>query len=112
MDEYRKEMLESIRDIRKDQTSQSQEISDIKVTLVKNTQSLEEHTKRTEVLEQMVLPIHEERLKKIGRDEYKAKMKEERKERRQELLIKLKWPATIITLLGVIAGIVFGIMDL
>jgi cell division protein FtsB len=81
------------------------DVSDIKIDVAKNTDSLTHHIKRTndlqvivEDLHELVSPLHDEFISKKAIEEYK-------KIRREEMLYRLKIPGYIlaaITLVGTV----------
>lgn len=80
---------ELVLEIYKVTTDTNDKLSHMDKTLALNTQALEEHMRRTDILEGMIQPVYQERLAKAAVEEYK-------KEQRSDLLFKLKLPAYIV----------------
>lgn len=87
------------------------DISDIKVTLVKNTADMERHISRTDGLQEMVTdlnqivqPIYQEHIAKKAVEEYKKKA-------REDLIYKLKLPGYIVAALAAIGTALAWIMS-
>jgi len=87
------ETKEGIKEVRAQQKTHSEKTQLIEVTLTKVCESIDYHIKRTNLLEEMVEPIHKERI------EFEA-VKKYRKKQREELLYRLKLPVMIVTALG------------
>lgn len=64
-------MLTSVGEIKEDIKEVKQKLHSIDITMAENTLSLKQHMEQTLLLRSMVLPLHEERLKKIGAEELK-----------------------------------------
>jgi hypothetical protein len=67
------ELSTSVGEIKSDVKDIKDKLHSIDITMVKNTTSLEQHMEQTMLLREMVLPLHEDRLKKQGKDEYIVK---------------------------------------
>lgn len=76
------ESLTKIDEIRKDMT-------EVKVTLARNTESLEHHVARTDQLQEMVTPVYQDFIAKKAVKEYKE-------EWRKDFVYKLKLPGYIL----------------
>jgi len=100
------EVLKAVEDVKNEQKEQRKEMVDIKVVLAKNTTSLEEHMQQTRLIKGMVMPLHEERLRQEGIKAYKESAAQEKKQKRQDLLYKLKLPVAIVAALGAIITLV------
>lgn len=88
------------------------DISDIKITLVKNTADMERHISRTDGLQdivqdlnQIVQPMYEAFISQKAVEDYKRKAEEEKKTKREELIYKLKLPGYIVAALAAIGTI-------
>ena len=80
------------------------DISDIKVTLAKNTSDMEHHISRTDEvqdltkeLKDIVTPLYQEYISKKAIEEYKKKS-------REDLVYKLKLPGYILAALTALGG--------
>lgn len=92
MSEIDFKILEKIEDVKSD-------ITDMKITLIRNTESLEHHVRRTDELQDIVLPVYKDFMARQAVNEYKeAKQK--------AFLYKLKLPAAIIAAISAIGTIV------
>lgn len=96
------EVLQAVKDVKDEQKEQRKEMTNIKVVLAKNTTSLEEHMQQTRLIKGMVMPLHEERLRQEGIEAYKEESAKEKKQKRQDLLYKLKLPVAVVAALGAI----------
>lgn len=57
VDDFQKRTIEKLDRIQEVNDKQSEDISDIKITMARNTISLEEHMRRTTMLEQQIVPL-------------------------------------------------------
>lgn len=64
------EISTSVGEIKSDVKDIKDKLHSIDLTMVKNTASLEQHMEQTMLLREMVLPLHEDRLRKQGKDDY------------------------------------------
>lgn len=93
MSEVEKRLLDGLQDLQSDMT-------DIKITMARNTESLEHHVKRTDTLQDMVEPLYRRFIEENAIEAYKKKQQEERKEWREALKYKLKLPGYIVGFLA------------
>ena len=76
------------------------------VTLERLTDIVEIHEQRSTTLESQVMPLFEEHTKKRHVEEYLEGYKIKKKEKRQELMSKMKWPGIIFSTLTAAAGFI------
>lgn len=101
MDEQKYKMLlesvtdtkEGIKEVRAQQKDHAEKTQKIELTLAKVCESIEYHIKRTDLLEEMVEPIHEKRVKDEAVKEFKKKQ-------REDLMYKLKLPVAVVAAIG------------
>lgn len=105
MSQEYKLLLDSLADVKSDlkdmrdvQIQQHNKVQKIEVTMAKMCESIEYHIKRTNLLEEMVEPLHERKIKEEAIKDYKTK-------KREELVYKLKLPSLITGAL-VAAGLI------
>ena len=72
-------------------------IQDVEVTMAKICESIEHHIKRTDILEDMVQPLHTKEIQTGAVKDYKKK-------KREDLMYKLKLPVAIVSSLAAIAA--------
>lgn len=107
MDELKYKMLldsvqetkEGVKEVKVKQDDHATKTQKIEITLAKVCDSIEYHIKRTDLLEDMVEPIHKEKVEKEAIKAYKKKQ-------REDLMYKLKLPVAIGTALGALGYIV------
>jgi len=104
MTELEFKLLEGVQNLQSDMT-------DVKVTMAKNTEALEYHIKRTddlqkcvEALDTIVKPVYAEFISKKAVQEYK-------KQQREELVYKLKLPGYIVAALAAVSTIIAWFMS-
>jgi uncharacterized membrane-anchored protein YhcB (DUF1043 family) len=97
MSEFNMEIVKSLTNLQSD-------ITDIKITLVENTKSLEHHVKRTDELQDIVEPVAKDYLARKAIEEYEAKKQE-------KLMYRLKLPGMIVAALAAIGSLItyFGL---
>lgn len=88
----------SVGEIKTDIKDIKEKIHSIDITMVENTLSLKEHMAQTEILREMVLPLHKDSIRVKAVKEYKEK-------HRQELFDKLKVPTFIVSVIAAIATV-------
>lgn len=71
-------------------------IAEIKVTMARNTESLEHHVKRTDTLQDMVEPVFRDFIERKAVEDYKKKVESEKKDSRDKVLYSLKLPGAIL----------------
>lgn len=82
-----------------------EDVTEIKVTLAKNTESLEHHIKRTDTLQEMVDPVYQHYMAVKAVEEFKRKQAEERKQKRDAIIYSLKLPALVVAFLAALGTI-------
>ncbi len=94
-----KEILEAVGEVKsdiKDLDSQvldvKEKVHEIEKVVIKNTESLDTHIKRTDTLESILIPLRDQNLQEKAVEEYK-------KQARMEFIQKLKVPGMILGLL-------------
>jgi nucleoid-associated protein YgaU len=85
-------VLKGISDLQSDMT-------DVKVTLAKNTESLEHHVKRTDTLQDIVEPVYKDFLERKAIEEYEKKQ-------REKLVYRLKLPAYIVAAIAAVSTMI------
>jgi len=105
-----KEILDVVNEIKSDVKDVHSEVDEVKekvhkieTIVIKNTDSLEIHIKRTNALEDMVKPLYEESIKEKAVKEFK-------KYQKNEFINKLKVPATLISILIGVGTLIAWIM--
>lgn len=88
----------SVSEIKADVKEIKEKIHSIDITMAKNTQSLEDHMAQTNLLKEMVLPLHTERIERQAIKEYKLNQ-------RAALYDKLKIPTFIVSAIAAIATV-------
>jgi len=97
------EVKQDISYVKEETNSIKDKVHNVEVVLARNTESLETHVRRTDLLEDMIKPLHEERLKALAIKEY-------RQQSRADLLYKLKLPVMLVAALGAISTVVAWIV--
>ena len=77
----------------------AEDLADIKVTMAKNTASLEEHMRRTENIEEKLAPVYENYIKESAVKEYKEAFK-------VKTVQYLKLPALIVAAITAIVTLI------
>jgi excinuclease UvrABC helicase subunit UvrB len=99
--DWLKHILEEIKTVREDQRTIAEEQKVISQTLTTNTVSLQEHMRRTELLENSISQIHDERKEAFSRYEDRIKPLEE-----QRLYIEAYWKLAALVL-GIVCSEAF-----
>lgn len=89
------------------------DLTDIKIDVAKNTKDLETHIKRTDDLQlivtdvqKLVDPLYNEYITNKAVLEYKYKIEEEKKRKREDLIYKLRLPAYLVAAITAIGTII------
>jgi len=77
-----------------------EDVTEIKVTLARNTESLEHHIQRTDMLQDMVEPVYKHYMAQKAVEEFQIKQEAEQKSKRDKLLYTVKLPAAVLALLA------------
>lgn len=85
-------------------TSLQEDMTEVKVTLAKNTESLEHHVKRTDTLQDMVDPVYKDFLARIAIEEHEKKQ-------RETLVYRLKLPGYIVAAVLAVGTILAWLMS-
>lgn len=93
------EVKEDLKHVKTTQTQHKEEVQKIEITMAKMCESIEYHIKRTDLLEEMVEPLHTERIENEAISKYKKK-------KREDLMYKLKLPVAIVAALGAIGALI------
>ena len=95
----------SIQEVRTQQKTEADKTQKIEVTMAKVCDSIEHHIKRTNILEDMVEPLHQQRVETEAVKAYKKKQ-------REDLLYRLKLPVALVAALGTLGYIISLLMEM